>query len=259
MKTDRANCQTRMNYLQIPHHVFGAKLSSLELLIYCDVYTMNQQNREYWKSNAVIGEQFNAHRSTVIRAIQRLESRGLLERNGPSESERYLKALTIDAGGSVDATGSVRATSSSVDATGGVAWTQQGGSVDATQIEKEYIKKKSIKREKVVLPFETTEFENAWSEWKEYKRTDHRFKYKTAQSEQRALMKLQNEYTDQNEAIDAIHRAIANGWKGLVFKQPTNGRTHRAGARNLENSVNKQKLAEFARTGRITTDRRDVF
>ncbi|MGA1073429.1 MAG: hypothetical protein ACO3S3_12275, partial [Pseudohongiellaceae bacterium] len=111
----------------------------------------------------------------------------------------------------------------------------------------------------VVLPFESDEFRDAWNEWKEYKRTDHRFKYKTAQSEQRALMKLQNEYTDQNEAIDAIHRAIANGWKGLVFKQPTNGRTHRAGARNLENSVNQQKLAEFARTGRITTDRRDVF
>ena len=111
----------------------------------------------------------------------------------------------------------------------------------------------------VVLPYETEKFKEAWTEWLEYKRTDHRFKYKTAQSEQRALMKLQNEYTDHNEAIDAIHRAIANGWKGLVFKQPTNGRTHRAGARNLENSVNQQKLAEFARTGRITTDRRDVF
>jgi len=259
MKTDRANCQTRMNYLQIPHHVFGVKLSSLELLIYCDVYTMNQQNREYWKSNAVIGEQFNAHRSTVIRAIQRLESRGLLERNGPSESERYLKALTIDAGGSVDATGSVRATTSSGDATGGVAWTQQGGSVDATQIEKEYIKKKSIKKEKVVLPFQTTEFENAWNEWKEYKRTDHRFKYKTAQSEQRALIKLTNEYTTETECIDAIHRAIANGWKGLVFKQSKNGRANRAGARDLENSLNQQKLAEFARTGRITTDRRNVL
>ena len=63
-------------------------------------------------------------------------------------------------------------------------------------------KGKSPKITEIVLPFQTEKFSEAWNEWKEYKRTDHRFKYKSAQSEQRALMKLQNEHTEETEAIE---------------------------------------------------------
>ena len=120
-------------------------------------------------------------------------------------------------------------------------------------------KHKGAKAPDIILPFQTEKFTEAWNEWKEYKKTDHRFKYKSAQSEQRALMKLQNEHTNEIEAIDAIHRAIANGWKGLVFKQPKNSRVNASRAADLESDVNREKLAEFARTGRITTNTRNVL
>ena len=111
----------------------------------------------------------------------------------------------------------------------------------------------------VVLPWQTEAFEAAWSEWLEYKKTDHRFTYKSHKSEQRALIKLQNEHTNENDAIDAIHTAIANGWKGLVFNSPKGGRANKRRADNLERDVNREKLAEFARTGRIAPDGGNVL
>ena len=111
----------------------------------------------------------------------------------------------------------------------------------------------------IVLPWQTEAFTAAWSEWLEYKKTDHRFTYKSPKSEQRALIQLQNEYTNQTDAIEAIHRSIANGYKGLVFKQRAGGRTNASRAANLKTDVNREQLAEFARTGRITTDRGNVL
>ena len=111
----------------------------------------------------------------------------------------------------------------------------------------------------VVLPWQTPTFETAWNEWKEYKHTDHRFKYKSPKTEQRALIQLSNEYTDETAATDAIHRAIANGWKGLVFDTSKGGGANKRRANNLERDVNREKLAEFARTGRITPDSANVL
>ena len=111
----------------------------------------------------------------------------------------------------------------------------------------------------IVLPWQTPTFETAWNEWKEYKHTDHRFKYKSPKTEQRALIQLSNEYTDETAATDAIHRAIANGWKGLVFDTSKGGRANKRRANNLERDVNREKLAEFARTGRITPNASNVL
>lgn len=210
-----------MNYIQLPSHAFALHLSALELLIYADAWTMQQNGKGYWKSNATIASQFDAHRSTVIRAINKLESRSLLRRVD-SENGRYLEALTPDLGSSVDATSSVHATGGSVDATGGVAPTQQSSSVDATQIENKRKHKREEKREKVICPFQSEKFEAAWAEWNDYRRAS-RFKYKTAKSEQLALQKLYQESNGNEDiAIDAIATSIASGWRGL-FASRRNG------------------------------------
>ena len=109
----------------------------------------------------------------------------------------------------------------------------------------------------VVLPYETEKFREAWAEWLEYKRTDHRFKYKTAQTEQRALMTLANEYTTETAAIEAIHRAIANGYKGLVFDSSKSRRTRTSGKAALEGGELGDQLRELAKTGNITGDNRN--
>jgi hypothetical protein len=67
----------------------------------------------------------------------------------------------------------------------------------------------------VELPFGKS-FEQAWDGWKQYKRDEHRFSYKSAISEQAALSKIV-ELSNGNEetAIKIIRQSIENGWKGL--------------------------------------------
>ena len=202
----------------MPDHVFKHDLTSTELRIYCDVWTMTRKG-EYWKSNATIAEQFGVHRSSVIRAINGLVSRGLLERE-ETENGRYLVAQVVAYTRPVATTRPVASAQqgSSVPATGGVASAQQSSSVHATQIENNREVNREVSRESasLVFPFDSDRFIQAWSEWREYKRTQFKFKFKTTKSEQLALHKLHRDtHGDEQQAIEAITTAIASGWRGL--------------------------------------------
>jgi len=77
----------------------------------------------------------------------------------------------------------------------------------------------------IVLPWQNTRFENAWAEWKEYRKEEKRDGYKTIKAEQRALMGLQKKAKDDEEtAYLIIQESMENGWKGLFeLKTKTNG------------------------------------
>jgi len=245
----------KRKYVSIPIEIWNlSELHPNERVLLAEVASFDDQNKECFAGNEYFATLLNVSEATARGYISNLIARGFLIREGSRYNRRLRKSAQTNAQNSANecVKSRKRVRKSTQTSAQNSAHTNISTNTSTNTFTKSA-------HPTVVLPFESDEFLDAWNEWKEYKRTDHRFKYKTAQSEQRALMKLQNEYTDQNEAIDAIHRAIANGWKGLVFKQSTNGRTHRPGARALENSINQQKLAEFARTGRITTDRRDVF
>lgn len=82
------------------------------------------------------------------------------------------------------------------------------------------------------FPFASKKFYDAWEQWKEYKRLEHKFNYKSPQSEQAALMDL-NTKAQQNEniALEIIMQSIANGWKGFFnLKNETNGKDQTATA-----------------------------
>ena len=66
------------------------------------------------------------------------------------------------------------------------------------------------------LPFNSKRFSNAWSLWKEYKKKDFRFSFKSAISESSALSKL-HKMSEGNEesALLIIEQSVANGWKGF--------------------------------------------
>jgi hypothetical protein len=86
--------------------------------------------------------------------------------------------------------------------------------------EEEEEKEKDVK---IIFPFSTEKFEDAWGEWKAYKLSQHAFKYKTAKTEQTALNELLKlskgkEFT----ALEIIQRSIANGWKGFFEIKPNN-------------------------------------
>ena len=210
-----------MKYLQMPDHVLKLDMTVLELKIYCDAWTMKETGNSYWKSNDTIAQAFGVERRSVVRAIARLESRGLLLRQ-MNDKGRYLEAL-------VPAEGGDRAVM------GGMTEMVSGGDSAVTQIEnKREERKEKGNRESapLVFPWESDAFSMAWEEWREYKRTQFKFKYKTVKSEQIALHKLHRDtHGDERNAIEAIASSIANGYRGIF---PSNKSKGRHAGRNLD-------------------------
>jgi uncharacterized protein YdaU (DUF1376 family) len=68
----------------------------------------------------------------------------------------------------------------------------------------------------VVYPFDSENFKKWWSIWKEYKKKEHRFNYKTKISEQAALKKLSHlSGGNESKAAAIIEQSISEGWKGF--------------------------------------------
>ena len=81
-------------------------------------------------------------------------------------------------------------------------------------IEEEIIKPKESN---LVFPFQSENFIQQWQIWKQYKKEQHKFTYKSEASEQAALTQLQKMATNRElKAIEIIHHTMANGWKGFV-------------------------------------------
>lgn len=91
------------------------------------------------------------------------------------------------------------------------------------EIEKETDKEKGGEKFEIVYPFDSEEFRAGWQFWLDYKRKEHRFSYKSPETEQIALKEL-SELSGNSEdvALKIIQTSITNGWKGL-FKPKENG------------------------------------
>ena len=80
------------------------------------------------------------------------------------------------------------------------------------------------KKEGLIFPFDSIEFKETWKMWKEYKKDEHKFNYKSIISEQAALKSLSDDSNcDEQMAIKIIMQSIENGWKGF-FKIQNNGK-----------------------------------
>jgi len=74
----------------------------------------------------------------------------------------------------------------------------------------------------IIFPFDSKKFKDYWNIWKEYKSTEHKFKYKSEISEQSALKKLSTlANVNEDTAIKILEDAMANGYKGF-FEIKTN-------------------------------------
>ena len=83
---------------------------------------------------------------------------------------------------------------------------------------KEYKEGKEVKKEQeVFLPFDTDVFKSQWQLWKQYRKQQHRFTYKSPASEQAALTELGKMSSNQESAaISILHHTMAHGWRGFV-------------------------------------------
>ena len=102
-------------------------------------------------------------------------------------------------------------------------------------------KDKDKKREEVVFPFDNKSFKDIWEKWKEYKKHEHKFNYKSKISEQAGLNELNKlSNNDEEIAIKIIIQSIANGWKGF-FKLKENEKN---GTNNKKNGITPAEMRE---------------
>ncbi len=72
----------------------------------------------------------------------------------------------------------------------------------------------------LVFPWPNDDFKRHWSIWKDYKKQQHKFIYKSIITEQGALNELSKLAGGHEQtAIASIHHTIGNGWKGFVLKK----------------------------------------
>jgi len=85
-------------------------------------------------------------------------------------------------------------------------------------MERDKDKEKNIDKNinKVTLPHNSDSFKSLWASWKRYKLKEFSFNYKSAESEQAAILQL-NKLSGGEEgfASEIIKQSIANGWKGF--------------------------------------------
>lgn len=85
-------------------------------------------------------------------------------------------------------------------------------------------------KEPILLPFAGENFKKTWDDWKLYKKKEHRFSYKSENSEMTGLKSLfEMSGGNENSAIRIIEQSITNGWKGLFhLKNNSNGITQKS-------------------------------
>jgi hypothetical protein len=239
--------QGKRTGIWIPLEIWQLDIAVMDRVLLSEVASFEANNLQCFATNEHLGDLIGISEDRARKIIYRLINQGHLKRgvvaNGQGGHKRTLGWVSTDRGVGVN---------------GLLGGRQRTHKREYTKTITKPLLNQGRKF-KIVLPWQSEPFTAAWSEWLEYKKTDHRFTYKSPKTEQRALIKLQNEYTDETDAIDAIHRAITNGWKGLVFDAPKGGRANKRRADNLERDGNREKLAEFARTGRIAPDSGNVL
>jgi hypothetical protein len=106
-------------------------------------------------------------------------------------------------------------------------------------------------REGVVYPFEGPEFLVNWKLWKDYKKTQFKFEYKSTQSEQAALNELAKMAKSESMAILIIAQSMAKGWKGLFeIKNIDNGQSNLNGTGTSKKQLDADAAAAWLNLGR---------
>jgi hypothetical protein len=258
-----------MKYNKQPEFLSGhiKKWSAMQLWIYCDVYTMQSNGNKYYRTNKQLATAFKTDERTIRRIISGFVLNGVFK-SYQDRKQRFLYAKNPEEwkeDSKVPGQQSPRTAKSPMEDNKVREGGQQSPFMEdnkVPQIEKlnrEVNKEENTELDKLIFPFDSDGFKAAWKRWKRYQRNEYRNYYNDPQTEQSTLKLISNECTYDTEAIDAIDTAISKGWKGLVFDS-SNGRGFKpSGSGGIETSDNRAKLEEYIRTGRITTDRRNVL
>lgn len=214
-----------MKYLQLPECLWPqlARLSGLQAGIWADAWTWQQQGQKAFRTNDQLADMFACNKRSVQRAVKALCDMGYIDLKYQGKM-RYIVAK----GDRLVTVTDVTRKGDRSDAEGRPIGRGKGDR-PVTQVEHSRSLSKSPINQKgdlgeieMVLPFEEPAFAEAWKMWKQYKRAEFGFGFKSQQAEQLALVKLKNETNDVGAAIEAIGQAMAGGWKSI---QPSKTRS----------------------------------
>lgn len=183
------------------------RLTAVEKVLLAEIDSFSSRDQAYFKTNETISAELGCSQSTIKRGVAKLVELELVERTSFDGRRRALRSQIDPADRSQRPDSQVK-------------WTQQTGQNEPADRSKRATSntEKKTKKETIIYPWEG--IAEAWGQWKDYKRSEHGFKYKSVSSEQAALMNLQKLSQDnEHNARQIIQRSIANGWKGL-FELP---------------------------------------
>lgn len=234
-----------MDGIWIPADVWGLDLPPLHRVFLARLIALSKQDGASWAGDEFLAESLRCTPQHVRKMRRQLEESGHIVTEGYGHKRRLFVELA-PTGAKVAPTGTSnhrrkqpQAQELQPEAQKLQPQLRQEATTVAESIEekrsnKEIVKKERAKKTEIVMPWPSDEFAQAWADWKEYKRAEKGFRFKTVKSEQIALHKLYNDAEqDQHLAIYAIGTSIANGWAGLFvnaqLKREFSGLQKRAG------------------------------
>lgn len=244
-----------MNFLQLPECVLvhASKLSGLQLAILADAWTWEKQGKEARRSNDQLAEMFGATTRGISKAVKSLQELGLVELRYGANNIRHIKPRTVVHLNTRSPRTVVHPERSFHAATN----SRSGGDEQSfhaspersftliehrveQEVKQEVEQAPKKKKEEVVMPWETEAFRAAWTQWKDYKKSQFRFTFKSISTEQVSLHQLKTiSNNDERTAIDIIGQSIGNGWKGFF--------TLKNGGRNRQDAkLDANKALEWA-------------
>lgn len=238
-----------MNYLQLPIEVlpYVRRLSAVQLTIWADAWTWQQQGRKAYRTNRQLAEMLGVKEKAISTAISNLRSSGLVSCTMANGRQRFLTAIVpeppTERGSNQTSTLPLNDVAES-HSTSTHPPTEHLHWLPPNEYQvKKYNREvsKSLSKE-VVLPFEGDEFQKIWDIWIQ-ERKDRRIKKYTPRGEQAALHQLQTlSNNDEQQAIRIIQQSIANGWQGLF---PLKTSTARDSNQDRQPSVTPEEFARL--------------
>lgn len=207
-----------MNHgLWIPERIMSLPLSWHERIFLSVVLSYTDTGKECFASAEFLSERCYCSEVQIRKTIKKLLDLRYLQREGYASSRKLFVSELVPNG-----TCSISNTKSSkqniqkfqmehLDVPNGTHTIKT-----TKKLTKKLTSKDTRARVEVVLPFDSSEFSEAWDGWKEYRAKEFGFKYKSHVSQQTALHSLQK-LSNNNErtAIGIIGQSIAAGWRGL--------------------------------------------
>ena len=239
-----------MRFMQLPESAWPAlaRLSGLQVGIWADAWTWQQQGQRAFRTNDQLAEMFGCNRRSVQRAVQALQAMQLLAIRYQGKMrflEAFLPSDEVPNKGDQSVMGDRSVTVTDVTPKGdrcdaeGRPIGRGKGDQSVTQVYQSKSLSKSPSKSLRVradleevdnglhFPWHSKDFAVAWQAYKDYMRVEHSFGFKSQQTEQLALVKLTNQFNNEHTAITAIGEAIASGWKSI---QAPKARTGNGGA-----------------------------